>query len=127
MTAKATTRTKTSLANRVLRLQDKARALYQQKDAAFDLLLANCTPGEIIHTAHGDFTLHDNFSERNVGFRPASFHRFELKEVKPAKQAKRPPAERPIIGGTRSVVSRSETPNPSETPVPLPAESDLAA
>ena len=82
-----TTRQKKSLVNRVLTLQDKGRAIYQQKDDIFSQLLAQCAPGEVIQTEHGQFAIHDNFAERNVSYRPAAVHRFELKEV---KQPKRP-------------------------------------
>ena len=84
-----TTRQKKSLVNRVLTLQDKGRAIYQQKDDVLSRLLAQCAPGEVIETEHGQFAIHDNFAERNVSYRPAAVHRFELKEV---KQPRRPAA-----------------------------------
>lgn len=82
-------RKKTSLANRVLTLTDKARVLYQRKDDAFDQLVKACAIGEVIETKSGRFELVDNFAQRNVGFRPASFHRYELKEVKAPKPVKK--------------------------------------
>ena len=83
-------RKKTSLANRVLSLTDKARSLYQKKDYFFQQLLDNCAVGDVIETKNGRFEIVDNFAGRNVGYRPASFHRFELKEVKAPKLAKKP-------------------------------------
>lgn len=118
-------RKKTSLANRVLALADKARVLYQKKDDAFDQLVQACAIGEVIETKSGRFAIVDNFAARNVGFRPASFHRYELKEVrvlrvekKAAKTATPPPVEE---------VPRMEKPV-AEEPVaaPVPAEMVLA-
>ncbi|MEP6672857.1 MAG: hypothetical protein ABJF10_27080 [Chthoniobacter sp.] len=89
-------RKKISLANRVLILGEKARALYQKKDDFFTQLLVGCRAGEVIETKSGRFEIVDNFAARNVSFRPASFHRYELKEVKTAKLPKKPvvsPAE----------------------------------
>lgn len=83
-------RKKASLANRVLTLTDKARALYQKKDDAFEQLVKACAIGEVIETKSGRFEIVDNFAARNVGFRPASFHRYELKEVRVAKVPKKP-------------------------------------
>ena len=83
-------RKKASLANRVLNLTDKARALYQRKDDAFDQLVKACAIGEVIETKSGRFEIVDNFALRNVGFRPASFHRYELKEVRAPKTLKKP-------------------------------------
>lgn len=82
-----TNRKKSSLANRVLALSDRARAIYQKKDGAFQELLDACQPGDVIETKQGRFEIVDNFAGRNVGYRPASFHRFELKEVKMGKAA----------------------------------------
>jgi len=81
-----TTRQKKSLVTRVLKLQSRGRAIYQKKDDAFSRLLAACPPGELIDTEHGRFVIHDNFAERNVSYRPAAVHRFELKEIKPPKR-----------------------------------------
>ncbi len=84
-----TTRQKQQLVTRVLTLSDKARAIYQKKDELFGRLLDGAKTGETIQTERGEFIIHDNFDGgRNVGFRPASFHRFELKEVKASKRAK---------------------------------------
>jgi len=88
-TAPMNTRKKASLANRVLTLTDKARVLYQRKDDAFDQLVKACAIGEVIETKSGRFALVDNFAQRNVGFRPASFHRYELKEVRVPKAVKK--------------------------------------
>jgi hypothetical protein len=88
-------RKKTSLANRVLSLADKARVLYQKKDHAFEELIKACPIGEVIETKSGRFEIVDNFAARNVGFRPASFHRYELKEVRAPKAEKKPAAVRP--------------------------------
>ncbi|MDR3404971.1 MAG: hypothetical protein P4L99_20880 [Chthoniobacter sp.] len=85
-------RQKTSLANRVLTLGEKARAIYQKKDDLFTQLLDGCTAGEVIETKSGRFEIVDNFAARNVSFRPASFHRYELKEVKASKLPKKPVA-----------------------------------
>jgi len=85
-------RKKTSLANRVLILGEKARALYQKKDDLFTQLLDGCAAGDVIETKSGRFEIVDNFAARNVSFRPASFHRYELKEVKTPKLPKKPAA-----------------------------------
>ncbi len=85
-------RKKTSLANRVLTLGEKARAIYQKKDDLFGQLLDGCAAGEVIETKSGRFEIVDNFAARNVSFRPASFHRYELKEVRTPKLAKKPVA-----------------------------------
>ncbi|MEI9894265.1 MAG: hypothetical protein WDN28_10365 [Chthoniobacter sp.] len=85
-------RKKISLANRVLTLGEKARAIYQKKDALFTQLLDGCAAGDVIETKSGHFEIVDNFAARNVSFRPASFHRFELKEVKIPKLPKKPVA-----------------------------------
>jgi hypothetical protein len=82
-------RKKASLANRVLTLADKARVLYQKKDDAFEQLVKACVIGEVIETKSGRFEIVDNFAARNVGFRPASFHRYELKEVRVPKGEKK--------------------------------------
>ena len=78
-------RKKTSLANRVVSLANKARAIYQKKDELFAQLLNGCVAGDVIETKSGRFEIVDNFAARNVGYRPASFHRYELKEVKAPK------------------------------------------
>lgn len=88
-------RKKTSLANRVLSLADKARVIYQKKDHAFEELIKACPIGEVIETKSGRFEIVDNFAARNVGFRPASFHRYELKEVRAPKAEKKPAAVKP--------------------------------
>jgi hypothetical protein len=89
-------RKKTSLANRVLSLTHKARVLYQKKDDFFAQLVEGCAIGDVIETKNGRFVLVDNFATRHVGFRPASFHRYELKEVKtpkPVRKSVEPSAE----------------------------------
>ena len=78
-------RQKKTLVKRVLKLQDKGRAVYQAKNEVFARLLAQCEPGEIIETERGAFAIHDNFAERNVSYRPAAVHRFELKPVRPLR------------------------------------------
>jgi hypothetical protein len=88
-------RKKTSLANRVLLLADKARVLYQKKDHAFEELIKACAIGEVIETRIGRFEIIDNFAARNVSFRPASFHRYELKEVRMPKAEKKPTTAKP--------------------------------
>jgi hypothetical protein len=97
-------RQKTSLANRVLSLTNKARVLYQKKDDFFAQLVEGCAIGDVIETKNGRFVLVDNFATRHVGFRPASFHRFELKEIKTPKPVPKPaepfaeaPAEPPVV------------------------------
>lgn len=95
-------RRRRALASRVLHLIEKARALYQKKDDLFQQLLDACPAGTVIETAQGRFEIVDNFAAKNVGYRPASFHRFELKEVKTAKQGSRkeapgPQKEEPVL------------------------------
>ncbi len=110
-------RKKTSLANRVLTLTDKARALYQKKDDAFEQLVKSCAIGEVIETKSGRFEIVDNFAARNVGFRPASFHRYELKEVRVPKAEK------------KSVAAKAERPEeaPASAPVTEAIETLQAA
>lgn len=101
-------RKKASLANRVLALTDKARVLYQKKDDAFDQLVKACAIGEVIETKSGRFAIVDNFAARNVGFRPASFHRYELKEVRAPKAEKKPAAAKPERVEEEPVIAPAE-------------------
>lgn len=79
---RVTRRKKASLANQIQALLNRGRAIYSRKDELFQELLKSSEPGEIIETKNGRFVIVDNFSQRNVGFRPAMFHRYELKELK---------------------------------------------
>lgn len=78
-----TNRQKRSLATQIASLKEKGAKIYKKKDELFQQLLAAVPPGEVITTRHGPFEIVDNFAAKNVGYRPASFHRFELKEHKP--------------------------------------------
>lgn len=49
-------------------------------------------PAVIVWTMGQAPAIVDNFAARNVGFRPASFHRYELKEVRAPKAEKKPAA-----------------------------------
>jgi len=123
-TAKLTTRRKRSLAARVLALQEKGRAVFARKDDLFQALLQGCAIGEVIETERGAFIIQDNFANgRNVAFRPASVHRFELKEHRPIplSKPKRSRGEKPL---PEIAPSNTDAPNENPTASEPPASAE---
>lgn len=76
------TRMKTSLVNRILKLQARAKQNYQKAEQLFTHLAAAVTVGEVIETSEGSsFQIVDNFASSNSAYRVARVARLELKEV----------------------------------------------
>lgn len=68
---------------RILKIEEKTKALYKEKDALTAELLATMPPGEKVAVDGTDYAIKDNFEAKNQVWSGACVRRFELDEVKP--------------------------------------------
>jgi hypothetical protein len=85
-----TPRTRSSIVRRILATLERGRSCYERADALFERLLAGTPLEAPIATPEGEYMIVDNFAKKNVHYRPARVHRFELKRV--PKMPRNPPA-----------------------------------
>jgi len=82
-----TARQRRACLRRALRLRQRGRELYEQADQEEANIRRSLPAGGQITLEDGRrFHVVDNFSERNVVFRPAAVRRFEIVEVKEKRE-----------------------------------------
>jgi len=90
-------RTKQSIIRRILKIEQKTKALYKAKEDLTSRLIGVVPIGEPIPVDGREFAIVDNFATKNQVWSGACVRRFELDEVKTtaarAKKTEPAPAE----------------------------------
>ncbi len=67
-------------ARKLLAARDRGKEAYAEADTHLDTLISQMKPGETIDLGNGETAeLHDQFSDRNVVWKPAGVRRFDIK------------------------------------------------
>lgn len=82
MTKKNRKPNKKTMVKNYVNLCQQAKQLWLEADAILDVLLSQSQVNDEIKLGKEIYRVVDNFSERNIAFKAASFKRFDLKLLK---------------------------------------------